>query len=176
MIQVCYYKDCGVVYGKKKPLSDKRKTHGLCPRHLEISLKEIKAEMEKMKDITGDLKVLIVEDSTLFRQLFKETLHDRFPSIEIYEAIDGEEALQKVETLHPNLIFMDIRLPGENGLELTKRVKARYPNIIVIILTGYDSPEYREFSSQYADYFFSKDSSTTQNIFTLVGSIFSRGI
>ena len=161
---------------KKEPISDKRKTHGLCPRHFEISLKEIKAKMEKMKDITGESKVLIVEDSTLFRQLFKETLHDRFPLIEIYEAIDGEEALQKVETLRPNLIFMDIRLPGENGLELTKRVKARYPNIIVIIFTGYDSPEYREFSSQYADYFFSKDSSTTQNIFTLVGSIFSRGV
>jgi DNA-binding NarL/FixJ family response regulator len=54
---------------------------------------------------------------------------------------------------------------------LTKRIKARYPDIIVIILTGYDLPEYREFSSQYADYFFSKDSSTTENIFTLVKSI-----
>jgi hypothetical protein len=48
MTQVCYYKGCGVVYGKKEPLSDKRKTHGLCPKHLKISLKEIKAEMEKI--------------------------------------------------------------------------------------------------------------------------------
>jgi hypothetical protein len=47
MIRVCYYKGCGVVYGEKKPLSDKRVTHGLCPKHLKISLKEIKAEMEK---------------------------------------------------------------------------------------------------------------------------------
>ena len=171
MIQVCYYKGCGIIYGEKEPLSDKRKTHGLCPKHLEISLKEIKDEMEKLMVMPGGLKVLIVEDSTLFRQLFKETLHDRFPSIEIYEAAGGEEALQKIESLRPNLIFMDIRLPGENGLELTKQVKARYPNIIVIILTGYDSPEYREFSSRYADYFFSKDSSTTENIFTLVESI-----
>ena len=119
----------------------------------------------------GGLKVLIVEDSTLFRQLFKETLQDRFPSIEIHEAVNGEEALQKVETLCPNLIFMDIRLQGENGLELTQKVKTRYPNIIVIILTGYDLPEYREASSQCADYFFSKDSSTSENIFTLVESI-----
>lgn len=171
MIQVCYYKGCGIIYGEKEPLSDKRKTHGLCPKHLGISLNEIKDEMEKMMVMPGGLKVLIVEDSTLFRQLFKETLHDRFPSIEIYEAADGEEALQKIESLRPNLIFMDIRLPGENGLELTKQVKARYPNIIVIILTGYDVPEYREFSSRYADYFFSKDSSTTENIFTLVESI-----
>jgi len=47
MTQVCYYKGCGVVYGEKEPLSDKDTTHGLCPKHLKISLKEIKAEMEK---------------------------------------------------------------------------------------------------------------------------------
>jgi YesN/AraC family two-component response regulator len=103
--------------------------------------------------------------------LFKEALHNRIPSVEIYEAIDGEEALERVETIRPNLIFMDIRLPGENGLQLTKKIKARYPNITVIILTGYDLPEYREASSPYADYFFSKDSLTTQDIFTLVESI-----
>lgn len=172
MIQVCYYKGCGVIYGEKEPLSDKQITHGLCPKHLEIALKEIKAEMEKLMDMTGSIRVLIVEDSTLFRQLFKETLHDRFPSVEIYEAIDGEEALLQVETFRPNLIFMDIRLPGENGLELTKKIKARYPNITIIILTGYDLPEYREASSRCADYFFSKDSWSTENIFTLVESIF----
>jgi len=47
MIRVCYYKGCEVVYGEKEPLSDKSRTHGLCPKHLKISLKEIKAEMEK---------------------------------------------------------------------------------------------------------------------------------
>jgi CheY-like chemotaxis protein len=171
MIQVCYYKGCGVVYGEKEPLSDKRETHGLCPKHLEISLREIKAEMEKMMHKTGSFRVLIVEDSTLFRQLFKEVLHNRFPSVEVDEAIDGGEALQKVETLRPNLIFMDIRLPGENGLELTKKIKTLHPNTVVIILTGYDLPEYQEASSAHADYFFSKDSLTTKDIFTLLESI-----
>ena len=47
MIRVCYYKGCGVVYGEKEPLSDKGVTYGLCPKHLKISLKEIKAEIEK---------------------------------------------------------------------------------------------------------------------------------
>ena len=172
MIQVCYYNGCGVIYGEKEPLSDKRETHGLCPKHFRVSLKEIKDRMEKLMVLPGGLKVLVVEDSTLFRQLFKETLHDRFPSVEIHEAVNGEEALRKIETLRPNLVFMDIRLPGENGLELTQKVKIHYPDIIVIILTGYDLPEYRQASSQYADYFFSKDSSTAESIFTLVESIF----
>jgi CheY-like chemotaxis protein len=171
MIQVCYYKGCGVIYGEKEPLSDKRETHGLCPKHLKISLREIRAQMEKIMHRKGGLKILIVEDSTLFRQLLKETMHDRFPSVAIDEAGDGKEAFQKIETSRPDIIFMDIRLPGENGLELTKKVKARYPDIIVIILTSYDLPEYREFSQKYADYFFSKNSSTAENIFTLVESI-----
>jgi len=47
MIRVCYYKGCGVVYGEKEPLADKNTTHGLCPKHLKISLKEIKTEMRK---------------------------------------------------------------------------------------------------------------------------------
>ncbi len=172
MIQVCYYKGCGVVYGEKPPFSDKRETHGLCPKHLKISLKEFKAQMEKLLAMPGGLKVLLVEDSTLFRQLLKETLHDRFPSVEIHEAVNGDEALQKIEAVHPDLVFMDIRLPGENGLEVTRKIKASYPGIVVIILTGFDLPEYRQASSPYADYFFSKDSSTTDSIFTLVESIF----
>jgi CheY-like chemotaxis protein len=171
MIQVCYYKGCGVIYGEKEPLSDKRKTHGLCPKHHKISLNEIKTEMEKLV-MRRRSKVLIVEDSTLFRQLFKQTLHDRFPSVEIHEAVNGKEALRKIETLRPNLVFMDIRLPGENGLELTQSVKTQYPDILVIILTGFDLPEYRQASSQYADYFFSKDSSTAESIFKVIESIF----
>ncbi len=172
MIRVCYYKGCGVVYGEKEPLSDKSITHGLCPKHHEISLKALKAEIEKLRKKAGSFKVLIVEDSTLFRQSFKESLHNRFPSVEIYEAVDGKEALEQVETLRPDLIFMDIRLPGENGLRLTQKVKARYPDIKVIILTSFDLPEYREAASRYADYFFTKDSSTAQNILMLVESIF----
>ena len=53
MIRVCYYLGCGVVYGEKKPLSDKRVTHGLCPKHLKISLKEIMAEMGKSPLVNG---------------------------------------------------------------------------------------------------------------------------
>ena len=144
---------------------------GFIRREGKSSDPETKPEMQKLSKMTGSFRVLIVEDSTLFRQLLKKTLHDRFPSVEIYEAIDGGEALPQVETLHPDLIFMYIRLPGENGLQLTQKIKARYPDVIVVILTGYDLPEYQEASWQFADYFFAKDSSNMDNIFTLVESI-----
>jgi DNA-binding NarL/FixJ family response regulator len=119
-------------------------------------------------------RTLIVEDSTFFRQLLKETLLSRFPKMDIFEAGNGEEALQKIKTKPPDLIFMDIKLPGESGLEITKKIKADYPNITIIILTSYDLPEYREAAQQYqANHFLSKGTTTKENILALVKSVLS---
>ncbi len=130
--------------------------------------------MERLRDKADGFKVLLVEDATLFRQLLEKTLHARFPSIEIYQAGKVEEALQKVEVFLPDLIFMDIRLPDGNGLDLSKKIKSLFPNIIIIILTEYDLPKYREDLRQYADYFFSKESLNTENTLKLVQSILTR--
>ncbi len=117
-------------------------------------------------------KTLIVEDSVLYRKLLKETLHSRFPSMEIIEAEDGEVAMQKIDAQPPDLIFMDIKLPGENGLELTGKIKAKCPDVIVIILTSYDTLEYREAAGQAkANHFLSKGSSSKETILALVESI-----
>jgi len=90
-----------------------------------------------------NLKTLIVEDNPTFRKILVEKLRTPFPSMIIHEATEGNEALQKVDAVKPELIFMDIRLPGENGIQLTKKIKTRYPSTKVIILTSYDSLEYR---------------------------------
>jgi DNA-binding NarL/FixJ family response regulator len=117
-------------------------------------------------------EALLVEDSTIFRKLLKEILHSGFPSLEISEAGDGEEAMQIINAHPPDLIFMDIKLPGENGLDLTAKIKAKYPDLIVIILTSYDTTEYREAAVQAkANYFLSKGSSNKEGISTLVESI-----
>ena len=117
-------------------------------------------------------KTILVEDSSSFRQLVKNDLQDEFPSMDIIEAADGVEAFQKIDGHPPNLIFMDISLPGENGLELTRRIKADYPEVIIIILTSHDSPEYREAAIRCkADYFFSKEAISNNGILTLVKSI-----
>ncbi len=118
---------------------------------------------------------MLVEDNFLLMQLVETNLQDQFPSMEISEAADGAEALQKIKSHPPNLIFMDIQLPGENGLELTRKIKADYPGIIIIILTSHDLPEYREAAMRYkADYFFSKGAIPNGGIFTLVKSILLR--
>ncbi len=112
---------------------------------------------------------MLVEDNILFRESLRDSLRLRFPSIEIAEAGNGAEALEKIDSAPPNLIFMDIQLPGQNGLELTEKIKKLHPNIVIIILTNYDIPEYREAAAKFkADYFFSKDSISLENIVTLV--------
>lgn len=119
-------------------------------------------------------RTLIVEDSNFYRQLLKETLRFEFPKMDISEAVDGEEALKKITAGPPDLIFMDIKLPGESGLELTQKIKTQYPNISIVILTSYDIPEYREVAFQYkANHFLSKGSTTKENIVALVKSILS---
>jgi len=91
------------------------------------------------------------------------------------EARDGKEALQKLNAFSPDLIFMDIRLPGENGLEITEKIRRSHCQATIIILTSYDLPEYREAASMKgANYFMSKGSSTTEEILALVDSILSR--
>ena len=116
---------------------------------------------------------LLVEDNVTFRDSLKETLHTRFPAMGVTEAGDGKEALQKIEACVPDLIFMDIKLPGENGLNLTKKIKTAYPHVVVVILTSYDLPEYREAAFQYhANHFIAKASVSTK-IVEVVESILS---
>ncbi len=124
--------------------------------------------------INSKRTTLIVEDSITFRQFFKEILLSRFPMMEVHEATDVPEALKKIEAFPPDLVIVDIHLPGENGLTLAKLLKSRYPDLKVIILTMHDTPEYRETARQLGtDYFISKGSSTKEEILTLIESVLS---
>jgi CheY-like chemotaxis protein len=119
-------------------------------------------------------RTMVVEDSPSFRQVLKLYLQSEFPSMTITEAGNGVEALKEIDACLPNLIFMDFILPGENGLELTRKIKASHPNILIIILTSYNLQEIQKFATQCKpDYFFNKGSIATGEIATLVKSILS---
>ena len=121
------------------------------------------------------LKTLIVEDNAPFRQSLREMLCERFPAMVVDEAETGKQAIQKIEDSLPHLVFMDIKLPDENGLEVTRKIKSRYAKIRVIILTSYDFPEYREAADKYgADYFLAKGSSSREEIMALVDDIYTK--
>ena len=117
-------------------------------------------------------KTLVVEDNSLFRQTILNILESQFPSMIIEDAPDGKTALEKIEASPPDLVFMDIKFPGENGLHLTEYIKKKHPQIIVVILTSYDWPEYREAAFKFgANYFIMKGFSTHKEIVNLIESI-----
>ena len=132
-----------------------------------ISLKK----RNKEEGVIPKCRTLIVEDNATFRQMLKEILYSRFPTMAIEEEPDGSGLFPKIDTFDPCIVLMDIRLPGENGLELAKKIKRNYPDITVVILTSYDLPEYRQAALQSnADHFVTKDS-PTQDFLALVESI-----
>jgi DNA-binding NarL/FixJ family response regulator len=89
------------------------------------------------------IKVLIADDHRDFRRVVHEFL-DRMPNVSVVgEAINGGEAVEKVEQLFPDVVLMDIAMPLMNGLEATRIIKQRWPKTKVLIATTYDDPTYR---------------------------------
>jgi len=121
---------------------------------------------------------LLVEDNVNFRQALSDILLSYFPLIGVDEVGNGEDALGRVEYLHPDLIFMDIQLPGENGLEVTRKIRLVYTDIVIVILTSYDQPEYRQQAFRNgADCFLSKgDDTCMEDILARVEGAMSRVI
>ena len=116
-------------------------------------------------------QVLLVEDDPIFRKILKHELAHWFPSITIEEASDGKEAIGKTDEVCPQIIFMDIKLPDESGLQLTRKIKAKCPGTRIAILTSHDSPEYRQAAMECgASHFFVKGASNGCEIQSFVES------
>jgi DNA-binding NarL/FixJ family response regulator len=81
------------------------------------------------------LTVLLVDDHALVRRGFRRILEDE-PTFQVVgEASDGLEAVQLAEQLHPNVIVMDCALPQINGIEATRRILAKFPDIFILMLS-----------------------------------------
>jgi DNA-binding NarL/FixJ family response regulator len=88
------------------------------------------------------IKVLVCEDQTLVRQGLVTILSMESGISIVGEAVDGYEALEKVGNLSPDVVLMDVRMPLMDGVEATRAISTKYPNVRVIILTTYDYEEY----------------------------------
>jgi len=88
------------------------------------------------------IRVLLVDDQALMRMGFAMVL-DAEDDIEVVgEAGDGEAALTQVRALDPHVVLMDVRMPGMNGIEATRRIVADFPHVRVLVLTTFDLDEY----------------------------------
>lgn len=83
------------------------------------------------------MKILLVDDEKEFVETLSERMEMRDLPSKI--ALNGEEALQKVEEEAPDVMVLDLKMPGIDGMEVLRRVKKAYPDVQVIMLTGHGS-------------------------------------
>src|SRR5881397_310161 len=83
------------------------------------------------------VRVLLADDDPYHREALREVL-EHLDFVVVGEAGDGEEAILGVDRTNPEVVLMDLRMPGLGGLESTQRIKRRHPHVQVIILTAYD--------------------------------------
>ncbi len=86
--------------------------------------------------------VLLVDDQALLRMGFRLVLEGEDDLEVVGEAADGRSAIDQVVALRPDVVLMDVRMPGMNGIDATERIIAEHPGTRVLILTTFDLDEY----------------------------------
>jgi DNA-binding NarL/FixJ family response regulator len=122
------------------------------------------------------LTVFIADDSVLIRGRLKETL-DEYDSIEVIgESGNTKQAITEIRQLNPDVVIIDIRMPGGGGLPILKDLKKREPKRIAIILTAFPLPQYRQaYMEAGADFFFDKTQDIQKLIDVLVELAMAQG-
>jgi two-component system response regulator DegU len=87
------------------------------------------------------LNILIVDDSARVRETIKSILDS--PGIRYSECDNGAQALELYRDIRPAWVFMDIMMPGLNGIQATQNIIAEYPDARIAIVTNFDDKEYR---------------------------------
>jgi two-component system, NtrC family, response regulator len=117
--------------------------------------------------------ILIIDGNTKLRKRMKKILVSELPFLYVAEASNERETFSEIEKTQPALVIIDIRLPESHGLNLTKKIKKRYPLLPVAVNTNNDAPEYKTASIQLgADYFLSKKANTIYDLKSLVESVY----
>lgn len=104
-------------------------------------------------------KILIVDDEEHIRMLYQVELEDE--GYEVVTASDGRDLVGRIEREHPNLVILDIKMAGFNGLDLLQEIRNRFYDLPVILCSAYDSFR-RDIKSIAADFYVVKSSDLTQ--------------
>lgn len=120
---------------------------------------------KKKSNQNGKYRLLLVDDQKPLRYALRLMLEDRSNEFEFFEAEDGDEAIEKVKKIYPDVILMDISMPGMNGIEATQKIKAEYEDIKIIGLSMHDKKDIEsEMLKAGASGYLTKDAPTEEII------------
>lgn len=88
------------------------------------------------------MRVLLVDDHPMVRAGVRSLLEDELPGVEVAEAGNGPEALERVRTADWDVVVLDLSLPGRSGLEVLKELRALRPRLPVLVMTMYAEDQY----------------------------------
>lgn len=88
------------------------------------------------------IRVLLADDHVVLREGIRDLIQREEDMEVVGEASNGEEAVEMSCRVHPDLVLMDISMPGLNGIQATKRIKEGCPSVSVLVLTAYDNEEF----------------------------------
>src|SRR5262245_57917994 len=83
-------------------------------------------------------RIVIVDDHTLFRKGLEQLIHSDNSFAVCGEAGTASEGMEVIRKLHPDLAIVDLSLPGANGIELIKNIRAEYPKLLILVLSMHD--------------------------------------
>jgi DNA-binding NarL/FixJ family response regulator len=92
--------------------------------------------------MTQRIRIVLADDHVMVRQGIRQFLEEAGDVEVVAEAGDGAEAVRAVDAHQPDVAVLDIRMPGVTGVEATRQIKARFPQVRVLVLTAYDDDPY----------------------------------
>lgn len=120
--------------------------------------------------MTPTLRIIIAEDSMLIRHRLQKLL-DKIEGAEVVAAVeDGHRTIEAVRQFEPDVLILDLWIPGLNGLEVLRAVRPEYPTMKIFVCTNYADASTRTLCVEHgADYFFDKASELDAMVRTLQG-------
>ncbi|GAI58769.1 unnamed protein product, partial [marine sediment metagenome] len=103
---------------------------------------EMPSESDSDRGQRDKITIMLADDHPLLRQALADILNKQADFEIIAEAGDGEEAVKLATELVPDVVIMDISMPKLNGLEATRQIKARCPNVAILVLTVHSDSEH----------------------------------
>ena len=116
------------------------------------------------------MRVLVVDDDPDIRKLMIRVLESKKAFEVVGEAVDGVEALEKMESLKPQLVIMDVRMPRMDGIEATKQIKDGWPSTAVVGFSAFGDSKGAMMAAGASAYVL-KDLSSDEVILTLLDAV-----